>query len=343
MQRLEMRLATSLITQSNSLDLQGSSSMPATYQSIFEDKKCLTAFTTTTEVATKGADTNRPPFLRTLLLKLLSVFVAPLGYFEMLSSFRPETYTVYDIGPQIIYYSFALAEKDPEVATFTQDLFIAKSQRHWIRIKLRMTVAVGTTHWRLLAEHTPEKNSWIGWRQLPQNVISLIQQVMTENLEVSDDTEINVSFDKNPQATVCGSNPRATCLTRMLNTNNTDNVLNLTESLRHQNVRMIPETALVTAYLQGTSLVANLDNQWVLYRNATAGKSGFDFLWCAVQARISLRGAPRVAQLVSVILDSEKKLLKGILVELPSKGPMFRIMDTHRFKGKPIPWPIRQK
>jgi hypothetical protein len=35
--------------------------------------------------------------------------------------------------------------------------------------------------------------------------------------------------------------------------------------------------------------------------------------------------------------------VKDMLVELPSKGPMFRLMGAHRLKRTPIPWPIRQK
>jgi hypothetical protein len=73
------------------------------------------------------------------------------------------------------------------------------------------------------------------------------------------------------------------------------------------------------------------------------GKLGADLLCRGVQASVTLRGASHVAQLVGVIMDSEKKLLKGMLVELPSKGLMFRLMGAHRLKRKPIPWPIRQK
>ena len=216
MQKLEARLTTSLITQSNSLGLQGSSTMPATYQS------------------TESAGTDHPHLLRTLLLKLtqlLSVFAAPLSCFETWSSFRPEAYTIYDIGPQIICYSLIPAEKHPTIATATQDLFVAKTQRHWIRIRLRMTVAVGTTRWKLVAEHKLRRASYIGWRQLPDNIISLVQKVMTEHPDVGDDTEINIRFDKDSDATGCDSDPKATSLTRMLDTGITDNTWNLTESL----------------------------------------------------------------------------------------------------------------
>jgi hypothetical protein len=50
-----------------------------------------------------------------------------------------------------------------------------------------------------------------------------------------------------------------------------------------------------------------------------------------------------VGQLVGVIVGSEKKVPKGVLLELPLKGLMFNLMGLNRFKGKPIPWQIRQK
>lgn len=343
MQRLEARLTTSLITRNNSPGLQGSSTMPVTYQSIFKGKERLTVVINAAETATESARTNHSPLLRWLLLKLLSVFAAPFGYFETLSSFRPEAYAVYDIGPQTVCYSLVLEKKNPKFATFTQDLFVAKTQRHWVRIKLRMTVVVGTAQWKVVAEHTPKHPSYIGWHQLPRNVISLLQNVMAEHPDVSDDAEITMGFDKNSDATVHDGNPKAISLTRMLSTSIIDSTWNYIESLRHRNVPMIPETALVAAYLHGNTLVAYLNDRWVLYRIATAGNLGIDFLWRGIQAHIALRGASHVAQLVGVIVDSERRLLKGILVELPSKGPMFRLMKVYRSKGKPIPWPVRQK
>ena len=78
------------------------------------------------------------------------------------------------------------------------------------------------------------------------------------------------------------SDPKATGLTRMLDTGIIDNTWNLTEVLRHQNVPMIPDTTLITAYAQAILLVANLDNRWVAYRTATAGKLGTDLLWRGV-------------------------------------------------------------
>jgi hypothetical protein len=180
------------------------------------------------------------------------------------------------------------------------------------------------------------------WRQLPDNVISLLQTIITNYPDVGDDTEINIRFDKKSDATGGDSEPKAISQLRMFDTSIIDNTWNLTEVVRHQNVRVIPDTDFVTAYVHANYLVANLDNRWVLYQTMTAGKSGTDFLCRAVQASVALRGASHVAQLVGIIVDSEKKL-KGMLVELPSKGPMFRLMDAHKFKRKPIPWPIRQK
>ena len=145
---VQARLATSLIIRSNSLGLQGSSAMPATYQSILNYEEGPKVVMNAIGIGTESGGTDRPGLLRTLLLKLtqlLSAFVTPLGYFEALSPFRPEEYTINDIGPQIICYSSILAEMNPTIAIMTQDLFVAKTPRHWTRIKLRTTVAVGTT------------------------------------------------------------------------------------------------------------------------------------------------------------------------------------------------------
>jgi hypothetical protein len=166
MQRLEARLTDSLITRGNDLGFQRPRTFPVLYHSILDHEERLTAVTNAEGVATESANTDGPSLLRLFLLKLtqlLSIFSAPLGYFEMLSTFSPVSYTIYDIGPQIICYSFMPTEMHPTIATFKRDLLIAKTQCHWIRITLKMTVAIGTIPWKLLAEHKPGKVSCRGW------------------------------------------------------------------------------------------------------------------------------------------------------------------------------------
>jgi hypothetical protein len=345
MQDLEARLTTALITQGHSLGLQLSPAPSATYQSIFDHEERLSAVTNTTGVAAESTGTNHRSFIHLLLLKLtqlISTFASPLSYFETWPSFRPEAYTIYDIGPQMICYSNAVTEKHPNFAVATYNLLVAKTQRHWIRVTLRMKLAGGTTHWKLVAEQKLRQVSYVGWRQLPDDVISLVGKVRREHLDIDDDTEINIRFDKDSDTTGRDGDPKATGLTRMIDTSITGNTSNFTESLRHQNVRVISETTLVTAYNRGIFLVANLENLWVLYRPLLASKCDFDYICRVIQAQITLRGTPYVAQMAGVVVDLENKL-KGILVELPSKGPMFQLMDAHRLKSRSIPWPIRQK
>jgi hypothetical protein len=94
-------------------------------------------------------------------------------------------------------------------------------------------VTVGTTYWKLVAEQRLKQVSCIKWRQLPENVIALVKNVMTDYSDVSDDNKINIRFNKDSNTTVCDSDLKVTSLTRVFNTDITDKVRNLTESLRH--------------------------------------------------------------------------------------------------------------
>ena len=173
MKKLEARLTTSLITHGNSLGLHGSSDLSATNQSIFDHEDHLLAVPNATEVAKESAGTNYRSLLRSLLLKLtqlISTFAAPLGYFETWSSFRPEAYTIYDIGPQIVCYSISLTEKYPNVTTVTHNLLVAKTQRHWIRITLNMILVSKTTYWKLVAEQKSRHASYVGWRNFQKTL-----------------------------------------------------------------------------------------------------------------------------------------------------------------------------
>jgi hypothetical protein len=46
-------------------------------------------------------------------------------------------------------------------------------------------------------------------------------------------------------------------------------------------------------------------------------------MYQGIEAKIALRGIPYVSPLVGVVLESQTGVLKGMLVELPSKGPTF--------------------
>jgi hypothetical protein len=274
---------------------------------------------------------------------MLSVFTSAVGYFESLPSFWPEAYGTYDVGPRIACYSFHLTDRQADCAFATQDLLVAKSQRHWIRLRLSLTISMETTAWVITAKHSLRNITHFTWRQQAQDVLLLLKDVLMEHQYIDDDTEIAVSFDRSDPADDCDPDVTATSVTRILDAAMKVRTSRYLESLRHQNVRIIPDTTFAAACLQGASLVANLDNEWVLYLPITTDEIGLDLLWRSIQASITLRGVSHVAQLVSVISDSERKLLKGVTVRLPSRGPMFRLMDARRPRGQPIPWEIRQK
>jgi hypothetical protein len=167
---------------------------------------------------------------------------------------------------------------------------------------------------------------------------------MTNYLDcVGEDTEMNIRFEKTSGTTVCSDKPDATSLVRRLRTGIEDNSDQSIEYLRHQNLPITLETSFVTVYLQGASLVGNYGNRWLLYRTLTADSLSAGILWRQIQAGIALRGVPHVAQVVNMVVDSEREFLKGVLVELPSKGTLFGLLDSHNYQGKPVPWPLREK
>jgi hypothetical protein len=71
------------------------------------------------------------PRLLHMLLQLLIALIAPLGFFESLSSFQPVQYSLSNLSPWIIAYPFTLTRKSTIVATAKQDLWVAKTQREF--------------------------------------------------------------------------------------------------------------------------------------------------------------------------------------------------------------------
>ena len=80
--------------------------------------------------------------------------------------------------------------------------------------------------------------------------------MMTDHPDIGDDSEINIRFERKSDGTGCDSYPKAISMTRMLDTCITENTRKLTEVLRHQNVRKILDTTLVTTFVGGDLLVS---------------------------------------------------------------------------------------
>jgi hypothetical protein len=58
---------------------------------------------------------------------------------------------------------------------------------------------------------------------------------------------------------------------------------------------------------------------------------------------VTLRVVSHVTQIVGVVVDSKRTFVKGALIELLAKGPVFNLLDARRTNGNPVPWRVRQE
>jgi hypothetical protein len=90
-------------------------------------------------------------------------------------------------------------------------------------------------------------------------------------------------------------------------------------------------------------LTANMEDRWVIYSPASYIQADFEKFRRHLETGIAVQGTPYTEQLLAVAVDLQNQLVKGLMIDVPTKGPMFQLMAAYRFKGKSIPWPMRQK
>jgi hypothetical protein len=274
----------------------------------------------------------------------LAATITPFG-FETLPSFRPENYAN-GLGRRSVCYSLSPVSMNADnCVVLASDLFVARDLRNWIRIRLRLTMAHGSNFFKPL-DGVRSEHHHVREIDLPENLISQIQHTIAQlSYAVHDDMEVGLRLLPNTAAQAEGSiRWSKPALARYIGTTPEKELLCLTNSLRHHHgLRFIPEKEVVVTRALGVSFLASLDGHWVHYRPVYRGPGQYSQLRRNVKTSLMLRGAPNVAQLLGISIDSNNGLLKGLLTALPANGPLFGLMALHRAVGRPIPWPIRQK
>lgn len=221
---------------------------------------------------------------------------------------------------------------------------IVKTQRQWIRVRLRLVIALRPPYGRLALGNGRGPSPRLQCRQLPPDLLQIVGEMMVKYPEIIDDTEARLHHNFRDKTERQLSGATLIGISQMPDQDDLrDYKRRLTDGLRHRNIRMVHETELVTICTGLICLFANVDQRWVAYRTTVASRSGCDLLYREIETAVSLRGNPYVSPLVGVVLESKTGVLKGLLVDLLSKGPTFRLMADHTSNNKPIPWLRRQK
>ncbi|KAH7070712.1 hypothetical protein BKA63DRAFT_83365 [Paraphoma chrysanthemicola] len=220
----------------------------------------------------------------------------------------------------------------------THDIYYATTQRRWIRLKLKLTVGSESSYRESIAQHKPMAASFMGWYELPKEVESLVHKHAMVNNDLSDDMEIDIELGAPVSASNLNCSPRVTTVLMDLDADHRCQLQHLTDLLRYQDIPTYLDDELVTASVEATWFVANVKGHWHWYRPVLAGSWGLDVSWRRLQTMIALRKVPFTSQLVGVVLDSKSRLLKGILGELPTNGPLFAVIANHRRERQPVTW-----
>lgn len=276
-------------------------------------------------------------------MQVLSMLTKPLWYFETLSSWRGDRYVLQDLGPQHVCYSIQLILKTSRTVVASQSLWFANNQKHWINIQLILSISIGAPAWRLIVDQDERRTAHVGFQQMPTDLLSLVTETLADNPRISEASKLHIqcapteSVDASYELTGITRTPDEDTLSER------ERLRKFTSSLRHREIPTLSESSMITVYWTAVLFLAFLEDRCFAYYILPPGRNHQALWWNRLDLVIALRGVPYCAALKALVMDPESRLLKGMLVEIPSKGPMFVIMNVHRLRGSPIPWAIRQR
>lgn len=276
-------------------------------------------------------------------MQVLSLLGKPSWYFETQSSWRGEKYAPQDLGPQYVCYSVRLTLKGARIAMASQDIWVLRNGTQWLCIKLILSISVESPDWHLIADQEEQRITHVGARPMPPEMHSLVTETLADHADINEDSRLHI------QCGAADSLAPSYKLTEVIQTIDMDmsaerkRLKRFTDTLRHRDIPRYSEECMATRYLAGVRFLAFLEGQCFAYYILPTDHVHYTLWWKRLEMAIAFRNAPHFSTFKGLVMDATFKKLRGILVEIPAKGPMFVIMEAHRRRHRPIPWPIRQR
>lgn len=293
------------------------------------------------QVSANRRKSHGPTFFEMLYMKMCqwrSYYNTPAGN-ERALTFRPENYGFLD-APRILGYTRRiLEEQSPSGPIVAHDIFMAKDLRSWVRVQVQVRLTARQAYFGSPVNHISKRRfQHPRIRHLPQALLDMLDGVVQEHGDdMMDDTRVSVDLlndgQKLSEATV--NLPNESAITSEIRT--------ATEIIRHHNVRIVLDNELVAVRADGANFFAQIDNQWLRYRPIVGVERPFYHIQETLERRLALRDAAHVPKLVGVVVDANKRLYKGVLVEMARHGTLFDIIVRRKQEGREISWPMRQR
>lgn len=265
------------------------------------------------------------------------------GRLESQPSFQPEKYSTGGLGPRLVCSLLYAPRSDGFAARGAVTVFFAVNYRHWVRLELHLMIYKSSKFWEMAVEHVPGNPSKSGWRHLPSSLFKFVQGYLGANEEdLEDDTVVYMDLG--------APNPASdrTLMSMRLLENKDNRLMELHRDLRmdihHLDIPIITDAELQIVYtLSNHDFIARHQGVWLWYKSAAAGVAGFRAAERELREAIALRNLSHVNSLHGVVLGSRESNYKGMLFQVPHKGPLFQLLATAQQSGSPIPWTRRSK
>lgn len=277
---------------------------------------------------------------------LLERNTEPASSFELLESFRPETFTSFDAGPRLLSLSSFEEPQAGHTRLLRFGLMYSTAPSRWTRLSVTVTVSTDSRYWDLL--RGPGRNvafTRLGGRPLPASLHSELEKTLLavpspleqdSRLEVFlgsrfDDIgleQVRSRLEEGREAIETAPGVRA-------------ELQKLTQKLIHLNVpwyleRQVPSIPFSLQHGWSTTFISFLGSRWVVDCRFEAFEEKMNIAIYELEALVALRGAPRVVSFVGTIMDESSGIISGFMFELPAQKNLVQFLDGAHSAGTRI-------
>ena len=263
----------------------------------------------------------------------------PKGSFELSPNFFPESYALVDfLPPYRLHTCDAFEEQSNEFfRTNSYSMFYMKGPRKWRRLSLSVMIIQQSIYWNC------SKISSLATRKtfLPQTLHKRLEAFISEIDNLQDNTHLNVhlagSKIHGPQA----SHEIQISATKPPLATASEKILNMLDDLGCP--RYLENELVQMAMLSESKIFATYGDGRLLWEQRWSSSLPNASDLYTIQVLHCLKGGRGIADFTGIVVDSQRRDLKGYLIDVPGRRRMSEHISKHLASGKIVPWSQRER
>lgn len=334
-----LRRDNSILTDDNGArDLPATSALMAFERASFLDK-----------IADSGSDRpveECPPHMHRKAL--MGPEENPSSSFELLASYRPETYTAQDTIKRLYGYHGLALEASKYTRINNYALFYLLAPRQWIRLTISITTSIDSPFWNIFRDGSAAFSPK-GFKSviMPATVLTILQGFLVDHLDdLGQDSHLNIFLGNISNAQHSVGTIKCPIEFAQAIFSAEAYLRDITSMVAHLGCPKYSHRDLdqrpLSKHNPNFCFITFLHSEWVHEIRFGSDKLQIDDQLYIMQLMHCLNGSPGISRFHGVVVD-DFGVISAFLTELPAKGKLARIMGNAKRSGQPVSWQRREK